>query len=187
MTGTASLEILVDRLRGESGRFVPYVSDEHGGAKASILSVLRDPGPATNRTGVLSTSNPDPSSRRQRELMAESGLRPRYLCPWNAYPWAHDTKVDGDLGVEHVAQGAVVLVEVIAIMRGLRVLLLQGKEASWAWSIASAFHPELEDSGFAVITTCHPLGTRGRTPEATAGNKNRQELDWKRAAAIIGA
>ena len=187
MTGAVSLEELVDRLRAESGRFVPHVSDEHGGVEAPILSVLRDPGPATNRTGVLSTSNPDPTSRRQRELMAQAGLRPRDLCPWNAYPWAHDRKIDGDLGVEHVAQGAVVLVEVIAMMRGLQVLLLQGKEASWAWWIARAFHPELEDSGFAVITASHPLGTRGRTPEATAENRSRQESEWRRAARISRA
>lgn len=113
------------------------------------------------------------------------GLKSSDLCPWNAYPWAHDPKSDGQLDVQHVARGAVVLVEAIGMMRSLRVLLLQGKEASWAWSIATAFHPTLMAAGFEVVTTCHPLGTRGRTPEATAGNKARQENAWTRTAAFI--
>jgi hypothetical protein len=185
MTTTRPIDLLVDRLRAESGLFVPYVSAKHGGADAPILSVLRDPGPTTSRTGELSTDNADPTSRRQRELMTAVNLRAMDLTPWNAYPWAHDVKAHGVLDVEHVARGAVVLVEVIAMMRALRVLLLQGKEASWAWSIAAAFHPNLQHSGFQVVTTCHPLGTRARTPEATAANKIRQVADWKRAAAII--
>ena len=179
------MNTFVDGLRRSSGRFVPYVGDLHGGVDAQILSVLRDPGPATNRTGVLSTDNPDPTSRRQRELMALVGLIAPDLCPWNAYPWAHDPKVDGDLDVPHVAQGAVVLVELVAMMRDLRVVLLQGKEASWAWSIATAFHPMLLDSRFEVVNTCHPLGTRGRTAETTVELKNRQETAWRRAAAVI--
>jgi hypothetical protein len=180
VTRAEPINALVDRLRTESGRFVPY-----GGVDAPILSVLRDPGPATNRTGVLSTSNPDPSSKRQRDLMTSVELLPVDLCPWNAYPWAHDPKVDGHLDVPHVAQGAVVLVEVINMMRCVRVVLLQGKEASWAWSIATAFHPNLLNSGFEIVTTCHPLGTRGRTPGATAANKIRQESEWRRTAAFL--
>ena len=181
-TSSTALRDLVERLRAETGQFVPYVGRGHGGVNAPILSVLRDPGKATNLTGALSTDNPDPTSKRQRELVADAGLSATDLCPWNAYPWAHDPAVDGALNVEHVARGAVVLREVIDLMKDLRVLLLQGEQARWAWAMVRAFAPEVCEHGFEVVVTCHPLGTRGKTTAVTAANKSNQLGDWIRAA-----
>jgi len=64
--------------------------------------------------------------------MADVGLMPTDLCPWNAYPGAFDAKTDGSLGVEHIARGAVVLGEVIDLMQNLHFLLLQGEQTRWA-------------------------------------------------------
>ena len=174
-----ALNQLVERLRDQSGLFVPFVAAEHGGIDAPILSVLRDPGKATSATGVLSVSNPDPTSRRQRELMSEVGLEPQELTPWNAYPFAWDAELDGPLTPEAVARGAVILAEVIDLMTNLRVLLLQGQEARWAWAMVQAFLPSMQDPAFEVVQTCHPLGTRGRTAEATAANKAEQLGQWR--------
>jgi hypothetical protein len=177
------MNALVGRLRKSSSRFVPEVAPIHGGVDAPILSVLRDPGPATNQTAVLSTDNPDPTSRRQRELMESAGLTAANLCPWNAYPWAHDPAVDGHLTPDLVARGAVVLAEVIVLMTDLRVLLIQGEQARWAWGMITAFRAEFAAPPFVVVTTCHPLGTRGRTAEATAANKAAQQAAWRAASA----
>lgn len=177
-----TLNQLVERLRDQSGLFVPFVAAEHGGIDAPILSVLRDPGKATSTTGVLTVSNPDPTSRRQRELMLEVGLEPQDLTPWNAYPFAWDAGRDGPLTPEAVARGAVVLAEVIELMTNLRVLLLQGQEARWAWAMVQAFMPSMQNPSFAVVRTCHPLGTRGRSAEATSANKAEQVRQWVTAA-----
>jgi len=118
--------------------------------------------------------------------MADVGLVPADLCPWNAYPWAFDPKTDGSLGVEHIAQGAVVLGEVIDPMQDLHVVLLQGEQARWAWAMLAAFDPQLLERGLVVVPTCHPLGTRGRTPEAAMANKARQRDEWAAVARAIG-
>jgi hypothetical protein len=114
--------------------------------------------------------------------MAEVGLESHDLTPWNAYPFAWDAEFDGPLAPEAVARGAVVLAEVVALMTKLRVLLLQGQEARWAWAMVQAFLPSMQDPAFEVVRTCHPLGTRGRTAEATSANKAEQLGQWRLAA-----
>jgi hypothetical protein len=180
----ANINALVDRLRDESGRFVPYVHQDHGGTSASILLLLRDPGRATARTAVLSTDNPDPTSRRQRELMAETGIRQEDVCPWNAFPYMWDEAEDGKLGPEAVARGASVLVRLLPLMTDLKAVLLQGAEARWAWAMVEALRPDVVPPGVEVARTCHPLGTRGRTPQQTADNKAAQVAAWRRVGAL---
>lgn len=175
--GVDPINDVVDRLRSESRLWVPKVSRKHGGIEAPILSVLQDPGKATEQSGVLCTDNLDRTSRRQRELMVATGLNKRDLCPWNAYPWQHDATSDGALTPEKVARGAVVLREVIGLMTDLRVLLLQGEAARWAWGMVQAFAPELADKQFDVVATLHPLGPRGNRDKEVA-----QLAAWQRAA-----
>lgn len=181
----AEINALVDELRRCSAKFVPYVHQNHGGVRAPVLSVLRDPGKATQKTDVLCTDNPDPASGRQRQLMAATGLTMRDLCPWNAYPFAHDEKGDGKLTPDVVARGAVILTDVLPLMTDLKVLLLQGNEAKWAWAMVQAFRPLYARPPFEVVTTFHPLGTRGRTPRATDDKKGQQLAAWKRVADIV--
>lgn len=46
----AEINALVDKLRRRSAKFVPYVHQDHGGVRAPVLSLLRDPGKATQKT-----------------------------------------------------------------------------------------------------------------------------------------
>lgn len=177
----APINALVERLR-RAGEFVPYVHHSHGGVHAPVLSVLRDPGKATGTTGVLSTDNPDATSRTQRALMAKVGLRTAELCPWNAYPWM--TPDGREPSVEQIARGAVQLAELLGLMTGLRVLLLQGEQARWAWAMVQAFRPRYSSPTFEVVRTCHPLGTRDRSPQGAQQRKDDQEAAWRRAAEI---
>jgi len=147
--------------------------------------VLRDPGKATRKTDVLCTNNPDPTSRRQRQLMAATGLTVRDLCPWNAYPFAQDKEGDGKLSPDVIARGAVILTDVLPLMTDLKVLLLQGNEAKWAWAMVQAFRPRYARPPFEVVTTFHSLGTRGRTPRETDDKKAQQLAAWKRVADIV--
>ena len=93
-----------------------------------------------------------------------------------------DPAVDGHLTPPLVARGAVVLAEVIVLMTDLRVLLIQGEQARWAWGMITAFRAEFAEPPFVVVTTCHPLGTRGRTAEATAANRAAQRAAWRAAS-----
>lgn len=175
------LNDLVDRLRTKRSGQVPHIHPEHGGVHAPVLSVLSDPGKATQRTRVLWTQNPDPTSRRQRELMAEVGLLPRDLCPWNAYPWQLDPDSDPpapDVGM--LAAGAVVLSDVIGLMENLQVLLLQGRSAQDAWDILRAFRTRLAHPRFEVVRTMHPLGSRGNKEKLA-----QQSRDWLRVAQLV--
>lgn len=175
----APINALVDRLR-RGAIFVPYVHQSHGGVHAPVLSVLRDPGKATGTSGALCTDNQDGTSRVQRDLMERVGLRTIDLCPWNAYPWM---TVDGrEPSVDQVAQGAAQLAEVLGLMTNLRVLLLQGEHARWAWAMVRSFRPRYARPAFAVVETCHPLGTRDRTPEGAQQRRDAQHAAWQRAA-----
>lgn len=51
--------------------------------------------------------------------MAAAGLMMRDLCPWNAYPFAHDAERDGKLTPDVVAHGAVILTDVLPLMTNL--------------------------------------------------------------------
>ncbi len=57
---------LVDELQDLDGRgWLPYVAPAHGGVEATVLSVLRDPGPKAQAgvgTGFLCIENDDPSA-----------------------------------------------------------------------------------------------------------------------------
>jgi hypothetical protein len=183
----AAVNGFVDQLRQESGRFVPYVHQDHGGTSAPVLSLLRDPGRATIETAVLCTDNPDPTSRRQRELMAETGIRKEDLCPWNAFPFIWDEGLDGKLGPEAVARGASVLTRLLPLMTRLKAVLLQGAEARWAWAMVVALKPDAIPREVQVVTTCHPLGTRGRTPQQTSDNRIAQAASWQHIAELCRA
>lgn len=177
----APVNDLVDKLR-RGGVFVPYAHQNQGGVHAPVLSVLRDPGDATQVTQVLCADHPDPTSRRQRELMAQVGLTMTDICPWNAHPWMLPGR---EPSVEDVAAGAVVLADLLGMMTNLRVLLLQGEHARWAWAMVSSFRPRYARPIFEVVTTCHPLGTRGRTPEETARRRADQLTAWQQVAKAV--
>jgi hypothetical protein len=82
---------LVDCLRDPQGRgWVPYVAPVHGGVDSCILSILRDPGPATQDgvgSGFLCIENADPTAEQQCLAFADVGVTTADVVPWNAYPW----------------------------------------------------------------------------------------------------
>lgn len=178
----AEINRLVDQLISERGESMPYIHQSMGGVCAPVLSVLRDPGPATKQTRSLGLDNPDPTSRRQIALLELAGLSRTDLMPWNAYPWHHTDPLTSAM----VARGAAVLPRVIGLMRPtLKVLLLQGDEANLAWAMLQAFVPEFAEPPFKVVHTCHPLGTRRRDPDAAAVSRKMQESQWLSIASAI--
>ncbi|GAA4989048.1 uracil-DNA glycosylase [Pseudonocardia tropica] len=146
---------LVDSLRDEHRGWMPHVAPLHGGIGAGVLSVLRDPGPATqdgSGSGFLCIENDDPTAERQLEMFDEVGVTPGDITPWNAYPWyinAAPKAAQLDAGVEP-------LVALLDLMTNLRAVFLQGNDARNGWSRLVKRYPDRARKVETVIATFHP-------------------------------
>lgn len=152
----APINRYVDEMREVGRGWAPYIAPIHGGVKARVLSILRDPGPATQEnggSGFICVENDDPSAELQCELLESAGLTAADLTPWNAYPWYINRVPDAG----ELQAGIETIVEVAAMMPKLRVILLQGKDAEAAWRRVVRSHPRLsKERELAVVSTYHP-------------------------------
>lgn len=146
----------VDELREVGRGWAPYVAPIHGGVEARVLSILRDPGPATQDeigSGFICTENNDGSAELQAVLLENAGLSPYELLPWNAYPWYINRApkaAELDAGVETILQ-------LLELAPGLKVVLLQGGDADHAWRRLRRIAPNIEqERGLTVVRTFHP-------------------------------
>ncbi|MBT2441789.1 uracil-DNA glycosylase [Streptomyces sp. ISL-36] len=148
---------MVDDLRGHDGRgWMPYVAPWHGGVDARVLSVLRDPGPATQDgtgSGFLCMENDDPTAARQCQAFGDAGIGAGDITPWNAYPWYINR---APTAAEQQA-GVAPLKRLIELLPHLRVVLLQGGDAQRTWRRLAKKHPEVaQQTRFEVVSTYHP-------------------------------
>jgi hypothetical protein len=181
----APINAFVDSIRRQDGRgWVPYVAPMHGGIDAEVLSILRDPGPATQNdvgSGFLCVENDDPTAERQLRLFESVGISPRQVLPWNAYPWY----VNRAPSASERDAGAAVIVDLLKLLPNLRVVLLQGRDAEAGWKRVVRRLPEpIEERGVSVVATIHPGRQALFTPdpEERARRLARQE----RAFEIVG-
>jgi hypothetical protein len=148
---------LVNDLRDADGRgWMPYVAPLHGGVSSGVLSLLRDPGPATQQntgSGFLCIQNDDPTAQRQVEAFAAVGIQARDLLPWNAYPWY----INRAPRAPELAAGVAVLKQVVQLLPDLAVVLLQGRDAQAAWRRLDRQYPGMPAGrGLTVLSTFHP-------------------------------
>lgn len=118
----------VDDLRVQGRGWVPYVAPLHGGTDARVLSILRDPGPATQDEfgrGFICVENNDGSAELQANLLEEVGLSPRVLLPWNAYPWYINRAPKSP----EIDAGVPTILRLLELSPDVRVVLLQGGDA----------------------------------------------------------
>ena len=177
----APINELVARLKNRDGRgWLPEVAPIHGGVDARILSVLRDPGPKTQQgrgSGFLCVENDDPTAEAQLGLFAEFGISPRWVLPWNAYPWY----IDRAPRAAEKDAGAEVLCDVIDLVPTLRVVLLQGNDAIDVWKRVVKLRPGLvHERNLAVVESIHP----GRQSLWTADPVERQARKTKQRSAF---
>ncbi|RIJ50264.1 uracil-DNA glycosylase [Clavibacter lycopersici] len=185
----APIAAFVAAIRDRDGRgWAPGIAPHHGGVDARVLSVLRDPGPATQvgvGSGFLSVENDDPTAERQAVLFAEHGIRDRDVLPWNAYPWYINAAPNAEQG----RAGAQVLVELIRLLPSLEVVLLQGRDAERIWDRALVLDPALPGPGVEVVRTIHP-GRQAlfhRDPAVRAERQAHQVAAFARVGAILAA
>lgn len=166
----------------------PYVAPMYRGVHAVALAILRDPGPkagGAQGSGFLSVENDDQTAERQCGFFAETGLDPADVVPWNAYPWY----INQAPSKAQLAEGVEPLHRLIALMPGLRVVLLAGKDAQAAWRLFCRSHGALVRSrGIEALSTYHPSRQALQHPDPAerARREDHIRATLRRAAELIG-
>jgi hypothetical protein len=143
---------LVDQLREQGRGWMPYIAPLYGGVEAEMLSILRDPGPMTNAaldgSGFLCLENDDPAAELFATLLAEAGIAPSRMTPWNAYPWYINRKPN----TAELTAGLDPLRRLLGLLPRLRVVMLNGGDAQTLWRKFAAAHPQTATSYLALPT-----------------------------------
>jgi len=184
----APVNRLVDELAGEGRGWLPRVAPVHGGVRARLLWVMRDPGPGVadpdhEGTGFLCAENDDPTAERLCGLLERADIDLADTVPWNAYPWY----VNRQPTAAELRLGAGVLLRLLGILPEVTVVLLFGRKAERAWSLLERDHPGAI-GGLRVLATRHP----GRqafigTVEQRQGWQEEQALVVERVGALLAA
>lgn len=185
----APINQYVDELREQGRGWVPYVAPLHGGSDAQVLSVLRDPGPATHDdggSGFVCVENNDGSAELQANLLEMVGLSPRALLPWNAYPWY----INRAPKTAELDAGAPTILQLLQLAPEVSVVLLQGGDAWRAWDRLLRQAPALErDRNLTIVRTFHPSPQAlfVKDPEKRARRVARRREAFQEVAAALGA
>lgn len=137
-------------------------------------------------SGFLSIENDDPTAEQQCLSFAQVGVRAADVTPWNAYPWYINRKPDAaqlDAGVEPLAQ-------LLGLMGGLKVVLLQGGDAQNVWRRLTRKHGDLgRERHLVVIETYHPgrQALWSADPAVRRQRRENRELAYRRMADVVGA
>lgn len=176
---------LVDSLRTPE-RWLPYVAPIHGGVRARIVTVLRDPGRGTadsGGSGMLCVENDDQTAATMSGLMESAGLSPNDFMPWNAYPWFID-RAPTDAEIRSATPA---LMSLLALLPDLEVVLLHGAEARSAWRAATDLHPAIYRRRLVVMEAYHPSVRALQSPleeERTRRIRHREQV-WREAGMIL--
>jgi uracil-DNA glycosylase len=124
----ASLTTLIEALRKETNRHVPWIDPFCGGIEAKILLVLLRPGPrGAMASNFLSLANSDATAKNMVQVVTEAGIRYRELTFWNAIPWSgpREEKITSAM----LERGAGMLARLIPLLPTLKAVILIGREA----------------------------------------------------------
>ena len=183
----APINRYVDELREQGRGWLPSVAPLHGGTRARVLSILRDPGPATQEgtgSGFLCTENDDGSAELMSLLLAGAGLSPFDLLPWNAYPW-HINKAPT---ASQLDAGIPTVLRLLDLAPSIEVVLLQGNDADHGWRRLLRLHPGIErERGLTVVRTFHPSPQAlfTKDPAERAARVARREEAFREVASLL--
>jgi Uracil DNA glycosylase superfamily len=170
----APINHYVDEIRGLGYGWAPYVAPIHGGVDARVLSILRDPGPATQDgkagSGFLCVENDDASAELQCELLGHAGLVAKDILPWNAYPWYINRKPS----TAELLLGLPTILQVLELAPAIQVVVLQGADAQASWKLLQRQHPQtIRTRRLAVVETYHPSRQALFTPDPAEQERRR--------------
>jgi uracil-DNA glycosylase len=187
-THIAPVNHYVDEIRDHGRGWAPYVAPLHGGVNARVLSILRDPGPATqdaDGSGFLCVENKDPSAELQCQLLDQAGLTAADIVPWNAYPWY----INREPSTAELEAGLPTILRMLELLPRVDVVLLQGATAQKAWRRVERRHPHLRRRRpLTVIETYHPSRQALRDPDPAERQRriDHRIAAFQQVAAIIG-
>jgi hypothetical protein len=167
---------LVDSMcRGERG-WAPYVAPMYGGTNARLLSVLRDPGPKTQKkegSGFLSMENDDATAEAISEYFGSVRIGADQVVPWNVFPWYINrapTSAEIQFGLEP-------LHEIVRLLPRLRVVMLHGGSAHAGWKHFERKYPEsVQGRSIHVIKTYHTSRQAFWHPDPQVREKRKAHL-----------
>ena len=106
-----------------------------GGINAKALFLLEAPGPKAVKSGFISRNNPDPSAKNMNKLLFESEFKREEMVLWNIVPWYVGTgQRIRPVKISDIEQALPFLKRLLALLKGLRVIVLVGKKAQRAGS-----------------------------------------------------
>ena len=149
----------------------------YGGVNARLLSVLRDPGPKTQRanggSGFLCMENDDATAEAIGKLFADAGIDAGDIVPWNAYPWY----INRAPKAAELEDGVAPLSRIIDLLPKLRVVMLHGGSAHDGWSRLTRQYPQIvADRELLVIKTYHPSRQAFWHPEPLEREARKKKL-----------
>jgi hypothetical protein len=128
-------------------------------------------------SGFLCIENDDATAEAQCLLFEEHGILPRWVLPWNAYPWY----INRAPRAAEKDAGAKVMCEVIDLVPTLQVVLLQGNDAIDVWKRVVRLRPTLvQERNLKVIESIHP----GRQALWTSDPAEREPRKYKQRLAF---
>ncbi|MFS2028970.1 MULTISPECIES: uracil-DNA glycosylase [unclassified Curtobacterium] len=170
-----------DRRRRQQPEIVlPHFDPAETGIRSQVLLLLEAPGPKTvpewGGSGFISVDNNDPTAQNVWRTRDEVGLH-RGVLAWNIVPWVLGRASVKPTPVD-LAQGAVELRGLLALLPDLRCVILSGQKAQAGWDE----HLDLTlGDRYRVLRTVHPAGQSF----AQAGAKEHFVATLTKAATFI--
>ncbi|CEA08619.1 hypothetical protein BN1051_01975 [Arthrobacter saudimassiliensis] len=132
----AAVNELCDALKElKPGSEVPYVDPMHDIDECRIISLFSNNGGEPDPSGFI-TPGQGEAATRLLGVHWKAGLHPRYVMPWNTYPWFLPGQDDAKLTKEQVAEGLKPLLRLLAIVPRASAIVAHGAEAQ---RLAAAF------------------------------------------------
>ncbi len=126
----AAVTQLCDELMEKKpGSVVPYIDPIHDEDECRIVSLHVSPGKGTE-SGFVSHFNDDEAARRATQIYELAELDPRYVMPWNAYPWVRDPDMPSALSVQEKTDGLRPFRQFLKINKRVSAIIAHGTDAS---------------------------------------------------------
>jgi hypothetical protein len=185
-THVALINYYVDHLSSKGQ--IPYVAPLYGGVNATLLSILRDPGPMTQNndkgSGFICMENDDQTAEALYNHYKAAGISACDIVPWNAYPWY----INKEPSASQLKVGAETISYLLTMLKNLRVVMLHGNAAHKAWDYLPEKVKEVVSSrNIEVIKTFHTsrMAFISKDPDEVLRRKRHVTESFQKAASIL--
>jgi hypothetical protein len=146
----AVTQLCEELMARKPGSVVPYIDPVHDEDECRIISLHISPGKGTE-SGFVSHFNDDEAARRATSIYEAAELDPRYVMPWNAYPWVRDAGLPSALNVQEKTDGLKPFRQFLKINRRVSAIIAHGTDAaSFLTLYEKTYHAPLKNQGIKV-------------------------------------